>query len=139
VYNFLYTILRVFESKVIIPQRKKVADATKIMNDPTYKWRDEPQKVAGKEQLRIYNQWLQFYETFYAEGLALTVQHESLVNKMSKIYDSWYQNISNEGKMETELMSMQADLLCELMGEIYKELLPLNLPGMKAPAPLNMK
>jgi hypothetical protein len=132
-------MLKVFESKLIVPQRKKVDDATNIMNDPTYKWRDEAQKTAGQEQLKIYNSWLQFYLTFYEEGLRLCVQHENLVNTMSKVYDKWYSDISNEGKMETELMSSQADILCELFGEIYKELAPLKLEGMKPPSPLNMK
>ena len=58
---------------------------------------------------------------------------------MSKVYDKWYSDISNDGKQEVELMSCQADWLCEVFGEIYKELLPLNLGGMKAPAALNMK
>jgi hypothetical protein len=135
-YQFAET-LKVFESKVIIPQRKKVADATAIMNDPNHQWRDEAQKTAGVEQLRIYNIWLAFYETFYEEGLQLTIQHENLVNNLSKHYDNWYNNISNEGKQETELMSSQADMLNEIFVEIWKELKPLNLE-IKAPQGLNL-
>ena len=131
-------MLGTFEQKVIAPQRKKVDDASKIMNDPDYKWRDDVQKEAGREQLKNYNAWLQFYQTFYEEGLRLCVQHETLVNTMSKVYSNWYDNISNEGRMETEIMSMQADMLCEMMGEIYRELLPLELEGLKPPNGLNL-
>jgi hypothetical protein len=135
-YQFAET-LKVFESKVIIPQRKKIADATAIMNDPNHPWKDDAQKAAGTEQLRIYGIWLKFYETFYAEGLQLTIQHENLVNKMSKVYDNWYANISNEGKQETELMSSQADMLQQIFVEIFKELKPLGL-DMKIPNGMNL-
>jgi hypothetical protein len=135
-YRFAET-LKVFESKVIIPQRNKVADATKIMNDPNYKWKDDAQKQAGENQLKLYKIWLQFYETFYAEGLALCVQHEQLTNNLAKHYDKWYKDISNDGRQETEIMSSQADMLQHIFVEIYKELLPLGL-DIKAPIPLNM-
>jgi len=75
---------------------------------------------------------------FYKAGRNLVGQHENLVNKMSKIYDNWYNNISNDGKQEVEMMRSQADLLCELMGELYKELLPLQLEGMRPPHGLNL-
>jgi hypothetical protein len=135
-YQFAET-LKVFESKVIIPQRKKIADAEVIMNNPNYKWRDEEHKAAGTEQLRIYNIWLKFYETVYAEGLQLTIQHENLVNNLSKHYDTWYANISNEGKQEVELMSSQADMLQQIFVEIWKELKPLNL-DIKQPNGMNL-
>lgn len=139
VNNYRFSeILKTFENKLVIPQRTKVANASKIMSDVNHPWKDEDQKKAGEEQFKAYKAWLDFYETFYAEGLALCTQHEQLTDKMSKIYDRWYSDISNEGKQETELMSSQADLLNELMGELYKELLPLNLPGMKAPHGLNL-
>lgn len=131
-------MLKTFESKVINPQRKKVDDATKIMNDPKYPWKDEAQKEAGKEQLKIYNAWLQFYLTMYEDGLRLCVQHENLTNTMSKVYDRWYSDISNEGKQEVELMSCQADWINEIFSEIYKELQPLGLEGMKPPKPMNL-
>ncbi len=131
--------LESFKQKILDIQIEKVAKAEKIMHDPNYKWESEDKKKAGQAQYDAYKAWLLWYQTFYDEGLRLCTQHENLVNKMSKIYDRWYSDISNEGKQETELMSSQADMLNELMGELYKELLPLNLPGMKPPAPLNMK
>lgn len=140
VNNYRFSeVLKTFENKLVIPQRTKVANASKIMNNPNHPWADETQKKAGEEQFKAYKAWLDFYETFYAEGLKLCIQHEQLTDKVSKIYDRWYSDISNEGKQETELMSSQADMLCELMGELYKELLPLNLPGMKPPQGLNLK
>ena len=57
---------------------------------------------------------------------------------MSKVYDKWWNDISNEGKQETEIMSMQADMMNEMFGEIYKELKPLNLEGLKPPQALNL-
>jgi hypothetical protein len=65
-------------------------------------------------------------------------QHEALVNSLSRWYDTWYANISNEGKQETELMSSQADMLNSIFTEIYNELKPLNLEGMKAPKAMNL-
>jgi hypothetical protein len=131
--------LQSFKEKILDTQIAKVAKAETIMHDPNYKWESEEKKKTAQAQYDSYKAWLLWYQTFYDEGLRLCTQHENLVNKMSKVYDSWYQNISNEGKQETEMMSMQADLLNELMGELYKELLPLNLPGMKPPQGLNLK
>jgi hypothetical protein len=131
--------LQSFKEKILDPHVEKTAKAEKIMHDPNYKWENEEKKKLAQAQYAVYKAWQMQYQTFYDEGLKLCTQHESLVNKMSKVYDNWYQNISNEGKQETEIMSSQADMLCELMGEIYKELLPLNLPGMKPPQGLNLK
>jgi hypothetical protein len=131
--------LQSFKEKILDTQIAKVAKAETIMNDPNYKWESEEKKKTAQAQHDSYKAWLLWYQTFYDEGLRLCTQHENLVNKMSKIYDRWYSDISNEGKQETEMMSMQADLLNELMGELYKELLPLNLPGMKPPQGLNLK
>jgi hypothetical protein len=128
-----------FKAKILDPQIKRVADAEAIMHDPNHQWKDEEQKKKGQATYDNYKAWLVVYQTHYDEGMKLVKQHESLVNTMSKIYDRWYSDISNEGKQETEMMSMQADMLCELMGELYKELLPLNLPGMKPPQGLNLK
>jgi len=136
-YRFSET-LKVFESKVLIPQRKKVADAQVIMDNPNYAWKDGAQKKAGEEQLRVYKIWLDFYETFLLEGNALCLQHESLVNKMSKVYDKWYSDISNEGKQEVELMSCQADWLNEIFTELFNELKPLGLEGMRPPKGMNL-
>jgi hypothetical protein len=130
--------LESFKQKILDTQIEKVAKAEKIMHDPNYKWESEDKKKLGQAQYDAYKAWLLWYQTFYDEGLKLCTQHENLVNKMSKIYDRWYSDISNEGKQETELMSSQADMLNELMGELYKELLPLNLPGMKPPKAMNL-
>lgn len=132
-------VLKTFENKLVIPQRTKVANASKILNDPNHPWKDDTQKEAGKEQLKAYKAWLDFYETFYAEGLALCVQHENMVNHLSKWYDKWRNDISNEGVQEVEIMSMQAEFLNEIFSEMYKELQPLNLEGVKPPAALNIK
>jgi hypothetical protein len=126
-----------FKLKILDPQTKKVDDAKKIMEDPKHLWRDDEEKKIGQARYDNYRAWLQFYLVFYEQGMALINQHENLTNNLSKWYDKWYNDISNDGKQETELMSSQADILCEIFGEIYKELKPLNL-GIKPPQALNM-
>jgi hypothetical protein len=139
VNNYRFSeILKTFENKMVIPQRAKVANASKIMNDPNHKWNDEAQKKAGEEQFKAYKAWLDFYETFYAEGLALCVQHENLTNKMCKHYEKWLNDISNDGVQETEIMSSQADMLQEIFSDMYSELKTLNL-DIKPPKALNLK
>jgi hypothetical protein len=128
-----------FKQKILDTQIEKVEKASKIMHDPDYKWDSEDKKKLGQAQYDAYKAWLLWYQTFYDEGSKLVNQHEALVNKLSKWYDTWYRDISNDGRQEPEMMSMQADMLNEIFGEIYKELLPLNLPGMKPPQGLNMK
>lgn len=127
-----------FETKVIAPQRKRVDDAQAIMDKSDYTWKNDEQKKLAEEKLKSFKYWLQFYLEFYKEGLNLVNQHENLVNKMSKWYDSWYENISNEGKQETELMNSQAEMLHGIFEDIYQELKPLNLE-IKPPAALNLK
>lgn len=131
-------MLEQFKAKVIEPQRKRTEDATKIMNDATYKWRDAEQKKNAQAKLESYQAWLAFYEKFYEEGVKLCTQHENLTNKMSKWYEVWRNDVSNDGLQEKEMMSVQADMLNELFSEMYKELKSLNL-DIKAPAALNMK
>lgn len=137
-YNFSNK-LQHFKEKVLDPQIARVDKAKVIMHDNNYKWRDEDQKKTARAQYESYKAWLSFYQTHYDEGVKLTIQHENLVNLLSKWYDNWYKNISNEGRQETELMGSQADMLQEIFSEIYKELQPLKLEGVKAPAALNLK
>jgi len=132
-------MLKVFESKVLIPQRAKYESAKKVMDNPNHPWKDQAQKDAGDAQYKSYKGFLDFYEAFYAEGLTLCTQHEQLTDHLSKWYDKWREDISNDGKQEVELMSSQADFLNEIFSEMYKELLPLNLKEMKSPAALNLK
>ena len=137
-YQFA-NMLKIVQSKMIEPQRKKVEDAQNIMDDPMHAWKDAAQKKAGEEQLKAYKAWRDFYESLYNEALKLCTQHENLVNNLAKHYARWYDEVSNEGKQEVEMMSMQADTLNEIFSEIYKELQPLKLEGIKPPAALNLK
>ena len=127
-----------FKAKVLDPQTKKTEDASRIMNDPNYKWESEEQKKRGETQYASYKQWLQFYQAFYDAGMELVKQHETLVNNMAKHYDMWYKDVSNEGRQETEMMSMSADILQEIFCEMYSELKPLNL-DLPQPKALNLK
>ena len=136
-YKFA-NLLELFKKKMIDTQAKKVEEAQKIMDDPTYKWDNATQKASGEARLKSYKDWLQFYQEFYDQGVELTKQHEGLVNTMSKVYDKWWNDISNEGKQEAEMISMQADMLNEIFSEIYKELKPLNMENMKPPQAMNL-
>ena len=129
--------LEVFRTKVLEPQIKKVEEAGVIMNDPNYKWGSEEQKKAGEARYASYKQWMQFYQTFYDEGVRLCVQHEGMVNKLSKWYGKWYSDVSNEGHQEAEMMSDQADFLNDIFSEMYQELKPLKL-DIKPPKALNL-
>ena len=40
-------MLDLFQTKVIDPQIKRVAEAQVIMDNPTYQWKDEAQKASG--------------------------------------------------------------------------------------------
>jgi len=130
--------LQVFKQKILDPQKEKVAKAEAIMHDDTYKWESEDKKKAGQAQYDAYKAWLAVYQTHYDEGMKLCAQHERLVNNLAKLYAKWYSDISNEGRQEVELMSIQADWINEIFTEIYKELQPLKL-DIKPPQPLNMK
>ncbi len=129
--------LEQWKQKVLDPQETKVKEAKVIMEDKSYPWRDDEQRKVANAKLIIMSQWLQFYQDFYFEALKLVEQHETLVNNLSKWYDIWYANISNDGKQEAEMMNAQADMLAAIFGDIYKELLPLKL-DIKPPKALNI-
>lgn len=130
--------LQNFQTKILEPQRKKIVDAEVIMHNPAHPWKDEAQKQAAGKQLEVYKAWLLVYQTHYDAGMRLVQQHEAMVNQLSKWYNVWRENISNEGRQEVEMMGSQADMLQQVFEEMYKELLPLKLE-IKAPAPLNLK
>jgi hypothetical protein len=139
VNNFVFAKnLDNFKVKILDPQIKRVAEAEAIMSDPNHKWDNDEQQKASRAKYDSYKAWKTLYQLHYDEGLKLCIQHEQLVNNLSKWYDCWYENISNDGKQETELMSSQADMLQEIFVAIYPELKPLGLQGMKMPKGLNL-
>ncbi|MGD0340317.1 MAG: hypothetical protein ABSA76_01230 [Bacteroidales bacterium] len=127
-----------FKLKVLDPQLQRTREAEVIMHDANRKWDSEEQKKQAQAKYDSYKAWTAFYQKHYDEGMNLVTQHENLVNKLSKWYDCWYENISNDGKQESEMMNAQADLLNEIFVDIYKELQPLGLKDMKAPKALNL-
>ena len=127
-----------FKAKILDPHKAKVQKAEEIMHDPNYPWETDEKKKAGQAQYDAYKAWLLVYETHYQEGMKLCAQHEKFTNLLSKWYARWFDEVSNEGKQETEMMSMQADAINEIFSEIYGELKILNL-DIKAPAALNLK
>ncbi len=136
-YNFAKHLDQ-FKAKVLDPQIKRTEDASKIMNDPKYPWKDEEQKANAEKQYANYKQWVQFYQSFYEAGMELVKQHETLVDKTCKWYDRWYKDVSNEGRQEVEMMSEQSDILQEIFCEMFAELKPLNLE-LPHPKALNLK
>lgn len=131
-------LLEMFKKKLLDPQKEKIAKAQAIMDDVNYKWDTPEKKTAGGNQLKIYKDWLAFYQEFYDEGCNLCLQHETLTNHLCKHYETWYNDVSNEGKQEPEIMEAQADILSGIFSEIYQELKPLNL-NLPTPKALNMK
>jgi hypothetical protein len=129
--------LQQFKLKILDSQIAKVDKAKKIMDDPKYPWKDDAQKNTAKATLEGYKAWLNFYQEFYKQGMMITEQHEGLVNLLAKWYANWYDNISNEGRQEAEIMKAQADMLQEIFCEIYEELVPLKL-DIKPPKALNL-
>lgn len=129
--------LELFKNKVLDPQNKRVEEAKKIMDDPNYQWKDAEQKKIGQAKYEVIAQWLKFYQDFYEEGRKLVQQHEGLVDKVSQWYYKWYENVSNEGRQDVEMMSMQADILQSIFVEMYEQLKPLNL-DVKQPKALNL-
>ena len=127
-----------FKVRVLDPQIKRTEDASRIMNDPGYVWESEDQKKAGEARYASYKQWAQFYQAFYDAGMSLAKQHETLTNKTVKWYEKWYNDVSNEGKQEPQMMSEQADFLNDIFSEMYQELKPLNL-DIKPPKALNLE
>ena len=127
-----------FRTKVLEPQKKRVSEAEAIMHDTNRKWENNEQKKAAEAKCESFKQWLNFYQVFYDEGKKLIQQHEGLVNVVAKWYGKWYSDISNEGRQETEIMSIQADMLNDIFSEMYKEIQPLNL-DIKPPSALNLK
>lgn len=130
--------LEQFKVRVLDPQIKRVAEAKAIAEDPDYQWKDDQLKEAGMARYKSYQDALAFYQEFYNQGKTLIMQHERLVNNLAKWYAKWHSDISNEGRQETEMMSMQADILQEIFVEMYQHLKPLNLEGIKQPKALNL-
>lgn len=126
-----------FKLKILDPHKAKVEKAEAVMHDPNHQWKDDDQRKAGQAQYDAYKAWLAVYQTHYDEGMKLCAQHERLVDNLSKYYDQWYNNVSNDGKQETELMLSQADALQNIFVEIWKELKPLNL-NLPMPNGLNL-
>jgi hypothetical protein len=126
-----------FKAKLLDPQAKRVQEADAIMNDPNYKWSDDSQKNTAAARQASFKAWLQFYQQFYDEGMKLVQQHEGIVNNLSRWYNVWREDVSNDGRQEVEMMSMQADMLQSVFEEMYKELIPLKL-DIKPPKPMNL-
>jgi hypothetical protein len=129
--------LDLYKSKEIDALAKNVEDAKAIMADTKRVWDSATQKESAQARLDQMKERLARLQYFHAEGMELVKQHEALVNSLSRWYDLWWQNISNEGKQETELMSSQADMLQQIFVEIWKELKPLNL-DIKQPNGMNL-
>jgi hypothetical protein len=135
-WEFAKTLDKFLEVEVN-PLGSEVNKAFGIVNDLNYKWRDEAQKEIGIAKYKQMDGKLRFLRSVYIEGKNLCVQHETLVNNLAKWYDKWYNDISNNGKQEAEIMEAQADMLNGIFSEIFEVLQPLNL-DIKPPNALNL-
>jgi uncharacterized coiled-coil DUF342 family protein len=136
--NYAFSnLLTTFKASEIDKLQKQVDDAWKILSDVNYQWKDEEQKMAGQARFDGMKARLEWLKKFNEEGQRLCNQHEQLTNKLCKLYEKWYSEVSNEGKQEREIMSMQADALQNIFVEIWKELKPLDL-NLPMPNGLNL-
>ena len=131
--------LDVFKTKILDPHIKKTDEAEKIMHDTNYQWASPEQKEIADKKYDSLKAWKVFYQEFYNSGLALSVQHEKLVNKLCKLYERWYNEVSNDGFQEKELMSMQADVLNDIFSEIFMEIKSLEGMNFNPPRAINLK
>lgn len=130
-------ILDRFKREVLDPLDTEEDKAFKIISDLNYKWASDDQRKLANAKFDKLSARNAFYKKMYKAGMDLTLEHESLVNNLCKWYDKWYSDISNNGKQETEMMEMQADMLNEIFSEIYKALQPLGL-DLKQPNAMNL-
>jgi len=117
---------------------KEIEKAEKIVSDILYPWKDEETRKVGVAKFDKMVSRFAFLQRFYKEGLEFATQHEDLVNKLCKWYDTWRTDISNDGKQEAEMMEMQADMLHGIFEEIYEVIKPLGLDEIKPPNGLNL-
>lgn len=128
--------LDTFEETVIKRLEASEKDYTEKLNDEKRQWLEEDKKKVIATRDRIAAQ-KEFYTLMHFAGKALVKQHEALVNDLCKWYATWYDNISNEGRQEAELMAEQADMLNDIFVEIYKIIEPLKLE-ISPPKALNL-
>ena len=130
-------ILDQFKREVLDPMEEEEAKAFAMISDLNHKWASDEQFKIANARFDKLSARKSFYAKMYRSGMDLTIQHETLVNNLCKWYDRWYNDISNSGKQETEMMESQADMLHGIFCEIYKALEPLKL-DIKLPNGLNL-
>jgi vacuolar-type H+-ATPase subunit H len=120
-------ILDEFEQKEVLFLSHKVDEAFVIMNDPNYKWKDEEQKLAAQARYDAMEHRYKFLREVHTKGMKLVKQHEGIIDRLSGLYQMWYNQISNNGKQEAEMMLEEAKILGEIFEQIYLILEPLKL------------
>jgi hypothetical protein len=131
-------ILDSFKRDVLDPLEIEEGKAFKIISDLNYKWASDEQRKLANAKFDKMAARNAFYKKMYKAGMDLTLQHEKLVNSLCRWYDVWYNDISNNGKQEAEMMEMQADMLQGIFVEIYQALQPLELVDLKQPNAMNL-
>jgi hypothetical protein len=138
VNNYAFAkLLDEFKVKELDYLEQEVDKAEKIISDVNHQWKDEAQRKVGIAKFDKMVSRYAFLQKFYKEGLEFATQHEDLVNKLCKWYETWRNDISNNGKQEAEMMEMQADMLHNIFEEMYEALKPLGLE-IKPPSGLNL-
>jgi len=135
-YEFARMLDR-YKREELDPLDTEVDKAYKIISDLDYKWKDDEQRRFANIKFDKMSARNAFLQKFYKEGMNITLQHESLVNNLCKWYEVWRNDVSNEGRQETEMMTMQADILHGIFTEIWEVLKPLEL-DIKPPNGLNL-
>jgi DNA polymerase III delta prime subunit len=131
-------VLDLFKRDILDPLEIEEDKAFKIISDLNYKWASDEQRKLANAKFDKMAARNAFYKKMYKAGMDLALEHERLTNSLCKWYSEWHENISNNGKQETEMMEMQADMLQNIFVEIYKVLLPLELVDLKQPNAMNL-
>lgn len=118
--------LQRFKVHTLDPQRERVEEAAKIMNDPGYKWKRGEKEASKKKYLLLEAKDIDNHR-IYSSCMELVRQHEAQTDLLTEIYAEWYNKIATDGKQPLEIMSMQYDIIQTMWARIYAAIEPLNL------------
>lgn len=116
--------LQRFKVRVLDPQKERVEEARKILNDPNYKWR-KGEKEASKNKFALLEAKDIDNHRIYSACMELITQHEDLTDMLTEIYITWYDMISTDGLQPLEIMKMQQQIIQDIWRKIYAAIQPV--------------
>ena len=118
--------LQRFKERILDPQKERVQEAVKILEDPNYKWR-KGEKDASKKKFLLLEAKNIDNHRIYSACKELIDQHEAQTDMLTEIYAEWINKIANEGMQPLEIMRMQQEIIQRIWHRIYAAIEPLNL------------